>query len=106
MIRHSKILSALVFVSLFSTAAYCKDKPHVHAALLSEVKTVAPGQPFWLAVELQMDDHWHTYWKQPGDSGMATSIKWNLPSGFKAGAIEWPAPKKIVAAPLASYGYE
>jgi len=49
---------------------------------------------------------WHTYWKNPGDSGLATELAWTLPAGVQAGAIAWPAPRKFPIGPLANYGYE
>lgn len=48
---------------------------------------------------------WHTYWKNPGDSGLPPKMKWNLPGGFSAGSIEWPTPERIPEGALMSYGY-
>jgi thiol:disulfide interchange protein DsbD len=80
--------------------------PHTRASLLSEVGAVQAGRPFWVGVLLQMDPGWHTYWKNPGDSGLASRIRWELPSGFTAGPIEWPWPERFSGGPLVSYGYE
>ena len=52
-----------------------------------------------------MEEGWHSYWKNPGDSGEPTSINWSLPDGFEAGAIQWPFPHRIDASMLTSYGY-
>jgi thiol:disulfide interchange protein DsbD len=80
--------------------------PNSEATLVAETVSVQPGVPFTVALRLQMDAHWHSYWRNPGDSGTPTTIKWNLPAGFKAGPIQWPHPEKIVLPPLVSYGYE
>jgi thiol:disulfide interchange protein DsbD len=53
-----------------------------------------------------MDNQWHTYWKNPGNSGMPTQITWNLPEGFHAGEIQWPSPQKFESNELVSFGYE
>ena len=53
-----------------------------------------------------MEEEWHTYWKNPGDSGYATMIDWHLPEGFTVGPLQWPYPHLIRVPPLASYGYE
>jgi thiol:disulfide interchange protein DsbD len=53
-----------------------------------------------------MAEHWHTYWKNPGDSGLPTRIEWQLPEGWKAGEIQWPYPKPLPVGPLMNYGYE
>lgn len=79
---------------------------HAQAKLVAEARSIRPGAPFWVALELRMDPHWHTYWQNPGDSGMPTQIDWKLPEGFKAGEIQWPAPQRIEVGPLASYAYE
>jgi len=78
---------------------------NVKARLVSEVAAVGPGQTFWVALELDIRDGWHTYWRNPGDSGQATSLKWELPPGFTAGEIIWTAPHRFEIAPLVNYGY-
>jgi thiol:disulfide interchange protein len=78
----------------------------VKADLLAEPTAIAPGQTFWVGVRLRMKEHWHTYWRNPGDSGEATAITWQLPDGFKAGPIQWPMPHRIPVGPLANYGYD
>src|SRR3977135_2475094 len=62
---------------------------NVKARLVSEVGAIAPGQSFWVALELNIRDGWHTYWRNPGDSGQATSLAWTLPPGVTAGGIVW-----------------
>lgn len=78
---------------------------HVEATLLSELKSVAPGDEFWVGLRLRMEDHWHTYWKNSGDSGAPTRIRWKLPAGFTASPIQWPVPERIETPPLVNYGY-
>ena len=56
-------------------------------------------------MDMKMDAGWHTYWKNPGDSGIATTIKWDLPPGVTAGEIQWPLPEKIPPAEVTTYGY-
>ncbi|MEI6028880.1 MAG: thioredoxin family protein [Betaproteobacteria bacterium] len=67
---------------------------------------VAPGRPLWLGLRIEHQPHWHTYWKNPGDSGLATSLTWGLPAGFAAGEIAWPTPKPLPVGPLMNFGYE
>jgi len=78
----------------------------VKAELLAEPGAITRGQTFWVGVRLRMKEHWHTYWRNPGDSGEATSITWELPQGFSAGPIQWPTPTRIPVGPLANYGYD
>src|SRR5262245_320707 len=80
--------------------------PHVEAELVSENAAIAPGQATTVALRLRIEDGWHTYWRNPGDSGLPTTLDWKLPPGVRAGAIEWPAPTAIDVGPLVNYGYE
>ena len=80
--------------------------PHVEAEIISRYAAVQPGQPVEAALRLKIIDHWHTYWRNPGDSGLPTKLTWLLPSGVSAGPIEWPAPKKLPLGPLMNFGYD
>ncbi len=81
--------------------------PQVQATLLADApQGVVPGQTIWLGLQLQHQAHWHTYWRNPGDSGLPTELKWTLPTGMVAGDIIWPVPKKIPIGNMANFGYE
>lgn len=86
-------------------AAPVRDR-FVEAELVAQNTSIQPGRPFWVGVKLTMDEHWHTYWKNPGDSGLGTRVQWELPDGFSAGPIVWPHPHRIPMPPLVNYGYE
>lgn len=78
----------------------------VQAELIAEKTAIAPGGSVWVGVRLRMKAHWHTYWRNPGDTGLPTEINWSLPDGFKAGPIQWPVPSRMPYADLMNYGYE
>lgn len=78
---------------------------NVTVTLLSEVSAVAPGQTFHVALRQEMAPGWHTYWRNPGDSGDATRIDWSLSEGATAGPILWPTPEALPFGPLVNYGY-
>lgn len=78
---------------------------NVEARLIAEVQSVAPGEIVTLALRQKIREHWHTYWKNPGDSGEPTAIEWTLPAGFEAGGIVWPAPERLPVGPLLNFGY-
>jgi thiol:disulfide interchange protein DsbD len=67
---------------------------------------VVPGQTVWVGLRLQHAKDWHTYWRNPGDSGLPTELVWQLPAGIEIGEIAWPTPKKFPLGPLANYGYD
>jgi thiol:disulfide interchange protein DsbD len=78
---------------------------NVKARLVSETAAIGPGQSVWIALELNIRDGWHTYWRNPGDSGQATTLAWTLPAGFTAGDIVWTTPHRFDLPPLVNYGY-
>ena len=79
---------------------------HVEAELVAARTALVPGEPVTVALRLTMESGWHTYWRNPGDSGLPTTIAWTLPPGVEAGPIQWPAPRALPAGPLVNYGYE
>lgn len=79
---------------------------NVEAELVPERSALVPGQANTVALRFKIRDRWHTYWRNPGDSGLPTTLAWKLPEGFAAGSIQWPAPKPLPAGPLVNYGYE
>jgi thiol:disulfide interchange protein DsbD len=78
---------------------------HVAVSLIAETRSIVPGRPFHVALRQQIEAGWHTYWLNPGDSGLPTQIEWSLPGDFKAGPILWPQPERIAYGPVVDYGY-
>jgi thiol:disulfide interchange protein DsbD len=78
---------------------------HLEAELVPETQGVAPGGLAYVAIRQDIMKGWHTYWRNPGDSGEATSAKWTLPSGWSVGDMVWPAPQRLPLGPLMNYGY-
>jgi thiol:disulfide interchange protein DsbD len=78
---------------------------HLEAELVAETQGVAPGGLAYVAIRQDIQKGWHTYWRNPGDSGEATSAKWTLPSGWSVGDWVWPAPQRLPLGPLMNYGY-
>ena len=79
---------------------------HAHVMLVSAQDAGAPGSTVWLALRIQHDPHWHTYWVNPGDAGLPTRVSWTSAPGLRLGDIQWPLPEKMVVSGLANYGYE
>lgn len=78
---------------------------HIDVALISEYPALRQGEN-WVGVLFSPDPHWHTYWQNPGDSGEAPALNWQLPQSMTAGDIQWPVPAPIRVAHLVNYGYE
>jgi thiol:disulfide interchange protein DsbD len=90
-----------------SDSAAVVENPQIRAELLAHApQGLGPGRPLLLGLQLRHASGWHTYWKNPGDSGLATELQWTLPAGWQAAAIQWPLPQRIQIGDLANYGYE
>ena len=105
------LLSLLTLVCLFVADARTNgygatgvriDHVRLDAALETELK---PGATVWVAIRQLIDSGWHTYWRNPGDAGLATMLTWNFPKGATAGNPLWPAPERFVSGPVVDYGY-
>lgn len=101
------LLSAVLTVPHASAASSeAVDTGKVIAQLVSSHDNIEPGQNFHVALKTTLNDHWHTYWRNPGDSGEPVYIQWALPPNVTAGDIIWPLPAPIATGPIINYGFE
>jgi len=104
------LLSALLFLSLTTSAlgrqTETLDTGKVTASIISSLDRAAPGGTVWVALRTELDEGWHTYWRNPGDSGEPVQLTWLLPQGVDAGPIAWPVPYPIPTGPIVNYGFE
>ncbi|WP_288378247.1 protein-disulfide reductase DsbD [uncultured Massilia sp.] len=107
----ARLLLAFAFafslLSGWARAAPSQETGHARASLLVHApEGVKAGATVWLGLRIEHQPHWHTYWRNPGDSGLPTTMAWTLPAGFEAGDIAWPTPKQLPLGPLMNYGYD
>jgi DsbC/DsbD-like thiol-disulfide interchange protein len=79
---------------------------HAKIELIAEEDSFRPGHTLWIGLLFQLDNGWHIYWQNPGDSGEPPKVEWSLPAGFQAEAIRWPTPKRLGSGSVVDYGYE
>ncbi|WP_298160389.1 thioredoxin family protein [Brevundimonas sp.] len=77
----------------------------IEAELVPMSQWAAPGSTAIVAVRQEIEPGWHTYWRNPGDSGGPTTLDWTLPAGVSAGDIVWPTPGRLRLQDLMNYGY-
>jgi len=109
MTNRSLTARAASLLALLAASAAAQTNPpahHVKASLVSESAAFVPGRTLAVGVRLEMEQGWHTYWQNPGDSGLATRIAWRLPAGVTAGETLWPYPARFEAGPVVSFGYD
>ena len=101
------IAAAALALPCLASGAGVVQTAQVRAELIAHAPHgVAPGREVWLGLKLEHIPHWHTYWKNAGDSGLPTSFTWTLPEGVTAGDIDWPTPRHLPIGPLLNFGYE
>jgi thiol:disulfide interchange protein DsbD len=96
---------AVATLNFASASAFAEASSPSRAQLVTGTQAIRAGEPFWLAIHIQLDDGWHTYWRNPGDAGMTPQIRWQLPPGVEAKPIFWPYPSMFREGPLVTYGY-
>lgn len=78
---------------------------HTRAKLVVSHAQARPGDTIRIGVRLEMDPGWHTYWRNPGEAGGATVIRWELPDGLVVGGLEWPVPEVYELEGIYNYVY-
>ncbi|MBY0422371.1 MAG: hypothetical protein K2Q06_08715, partial [Parvularculaceae bacterium] len=78
---------------------------HAVTTLRVESMGLKPGAVATLLLDQTLQEGWHVYWKNPGDSGLPLDLQWALPEGFAAGGVVYPTPSRIPIGPLANYGF-
>jgi DsbC/DsbD-like thiol-disulfide interchange protein len=95
---------SIFIIELFSfNLATAEESKNVAINLISEYSKIQPGKTFNLGLAMRHNQGWHTYWKNPGDSGLPTTINWMTPD-ILYGEIQWPAPHKFTYGNVNSYG--
>ena len=79
---------------------------HLTAELVALSPQVAVGGTQQLGLVMSMEEHWHVYWVNAGDSGQPPSILWKLPAGLSAGPLQFPPPVRLPLGTLMDFGYE
>lgn len=105
--RHSFLAVALSAAPWAVAQTAVVSTPQVRAELVAHApQGIAAGAPLQLGLRIEHQPGWHTYWKNPGDSGLPTQLSWTLPAGAQAGELQWPTPKKLPLGPLVNFGYD
>ncbi|MEP6485372.1 MAG: protein-disulfide reductase DsbD domain-containing protein [Rudaea sp.] len=105
MIFRFAIAGLFAVSSAFAETAADSAGDHVAVSLIAEQTALVPGTTAWLGVRLAHEPHWHTYWVNPGDSGLPTKIQWSLPAGYAVSEIAWPVPQRIDVGGIVNFGY-
>lgn len=97
-------LFLIATASLFEVPASARDSGgHVSVTLLSSTDQPRPGQTLLVGFRIIPKAGWHTYWSNPGESGLPPSVKWQAPRGLQFGTLLHPAPTVLKVSGMTSY---
>lgn len=97
---------ALALIAAPAAAQSVAVTDHARSTLYAETSGITPGGSVRLALHQRLENGWHVYWKNPGDSGLPLETIWALPEGASASEVDYPAPHRIPVGPLVNYGHE
>lgn len=100
------LLTALLAPATAAAASPPVQTDHLQSRLVAETTAAVPGSRLTLGLLLEHDPHWHTYWRNPGDSGLPTELELTLPEGVVAEPIAWPHPERFELSGITNFGYD
>jgi DsbC/DsbD-like thiol-disulfide interchange protein len=96
----------LVLILLPDARASAATIPHGTVDFVAENQWITPGGKSYVGLNFQLEKGWHIYWVNPGDSGQPPRVEWHLPTGLRAGEVEWPAPRRLGTSTIVDFGYD
>lgn len=96
------LIVALMFLPLDARAG---DADYTTARLKPSVMGTGDLSEIDMGLDIVLKDQWYTYWRMPGDNGVAPTIDWAASKNVKEIAFSWPAPKRFTLADMHSFGY-
>ncbi|HET9165206.1 MAG TPA: protein-disulfide reductase DsbD domain-containing protein [Candidatus Angelobacter sp.] len=105
--RLCSTIAVLLLLTYAAAIAQQGSTQHAKVELIARQVAVSSGKDLLLGIHFMLEKGWHIYWINPGDSGQPPSFKWQLPSDFSAGEIQWPRPERLQPSKeLVDYGYD
>lgn len=104
--RYWFALVALALALPARAERFGRNERHVAVSVHAKTESVRAGSDTSLLFRFEIDRGWHTYWKNPGDSGLPAQIEILSPEGAKLSQLRWPTPERIYSGPLINFGFE
>lgn len=100
-----RIFTALLLLLTLALPAQAQQTEHATARLFSPLVATGSAEQVSVAVEITMEKGWKTYWRTPGDAGLAPVFDWAGSENFKAAVARYPAPHRFTVADMDNFGY-
>lgn len=109
MVKPKTFFYLIIYFFLFiSSQAFSKNIYNASNSsfeIILEKDSIFEERELFVLAKFNLDENWHTYWINPGDSGEPVNFDWILPEGFKISDPIWPSPELIPYPPLTTFGY-
>ena len=99
------LLLVLAILFLLHHSISAQQKSLAEARIVVDSFSSEKDSIISLGVLINLQDDWHIYWRNPGDSGLPTDIELSLPNGITASEIKFPIPKIFASEEIVNYGY-
>lgn len=96
---------ALILVAYFPAVAYALDYESSKVEIVSAVEGTGKLETVQAGIKITLPDDWYTYWRMPGDSGLAPRFHWTDTKNIEEIEVLWPLPRRFETAGLHSFGY-
>lgn len=108
MIKTFNLVLLVLFLSSVSSYSFEQEIPDpVKINIFTNNAIPKPGDKIKVGIHFKLDQGWHIYWKNPGDSGLPTKVKHTVPEGFEIKETFYPVPKTFFReGNILDYGYE
>ena len=103
-----KVFKCFISLLIFSSFSYGNpvETGHASVSLVKFDTNLSAQNELFIGIKMDMQKNWHTYWKNPGDSGGPIKVIWNLPENVTIEGPLWPTPELLPYPPLMTYGYK
>ena len=98
-------ISFLLFFCI-AINAVTVDTGHANVSLVKFESVQGNQTKNLIGIRMDMQKNWHTYWKNPGDSGGPINVNWSHNDNISISELYWPTPSLIPYEPLMTYGYK
>lgn len=97
---------AAVFLALWALPAHAEARGGEARLSLIAAEAVHGGAPVLAGLRMEIAEGWKTYWRKPGDSGIAPRFDWSGSQNVASVDVLWPVPERFDAPDDITFGYE
>jgi len=78
----------------------------VTPSLVAERTALVPGETAWIGLRLEVEEGWHVYWRNNGDTGAPFTFDFETTGPVRIGEAHYPAPERYPNDNSLDYIYE